>query len=181
MLHRFLPKSLTLDLVNFSHQTVFCTFFPNACTYWADFWHVSQSSWLKMELEFRCTSLIFRRITCLRLSKFHWWKSFQTFFYTLCILISCWFLACKSITSVLKSYAYEDRNISYIVKDSQIHTAGRGLGIAVRELFLQKTSPQKLLTGFLRNFTGMFLRWSSFKFLQIIVFYEEFWLPWQSK
>ena len=51
----------------------------------------------------------------------------------------------------------------------------------VRKLFLQKTSPQKLLTGFLRNFTGMFLRWSSFKFLQIIVFYEEFWLPWQSK
>ena len=44
-----------------------------------------------------------------------------------------------------------------------------------------KTSPQKLLTGFIRNFIGMFLRWSSFKFLQIIVFYEEFWLPWQSK
>ena len=35
----------------------------------------------------------------------------------------------------------------------------------VRKLFLQKTSAQKLLTGFLRNFTGMFLRWSSFKFL----------------
>ena len=52
---------------------------------------------------------------------------------------------------------------------------------SVRKLFLQKTSPQKLLTGFLRNFTGMFLRWSSFKFLQIIVFYEEFMLPWQSK
>ena len=48
------------------------------------------------------------------------------------------------------------------------------------KLFLQKTS-QKLLTGFLRNFTGMFLRWSSFKFLQIIVFFEEFWLPWRSK
>ena len=44
----------------------------------------------------------------------------------------------------------------------------------VHKLFLQKTSPQKLLTGFLQNFTGMFLRWSSFKFLQIIVFYEEF-------
>ena len=51
----------------------------------------------------------------------------------------------------------------------------------VCKLFLQKTSPQKLLTGFLRNFTGMFLRWSSFKFIQIIVFYEEFWLPWRSK
>ena len=47
--------------------------------------------------------------------------------------------------------------------------------------FLQKISPQKLSTGFLRNFTGMFLRWSSFKFLLIIVFYEEFWLPWRSK
>ena len=43
--------------------------------------------------------------------------------------------------------------------------------VCVRKLFLQKTSPQKLLTGFLPNFTGMF------KFLQIIVFYEEFWLP----
>ena len=51
----------------------------------------------------------------------------------------------------------------------------------VRKLFLQKTSPQKLLTGFLRNFSEMFLRWSSFKFIQIIVFYEEFWLPWRSK
>ena len=28
----------------------------------------------------------------------------------------------------------------------------------VCKLFLQKTSPQKLLTGFLQNFTGMFLR-----------------------
>ena len=36
----------------------------------------------------------------------------------------------------------------------------------VRKLCLQKTSPQKLLTGFLPNFTGMFLRWSSFKFTQ---------------
>ena len=34
-----------------------------------------------------------------------------------------------------------------------------------RKLFLHKTSPRKLLTGFLRHFTGMFLRWSSFKFL----------------
>ena len=51
----------------------------------------------------------------------------------------------------------------------------------VRKLCLQKTSPQKLLTGFLPNFTGMFPRWSSLKFRQIIVFHEEFWLPWQSK
>ena len=50
-----------------------------------------------------------------------------------------------------------------------------------RKLFFQKTSLQKLWTRFLQNFTGMFLRWSSFKFLQIIVFYDEFWLPWRSK
>ena len=52
---------------------------------------------------------------------------------------------------------------------------------SVRKLLLQKASPQKLLAGFLRNFTGMFLRWSSFEFRQIIVFNEEFWLLWQSK
>ena len=50
----------------------------------------------------------------------------------------------------------------------------------VHKLLLQETS-QKLLTGFLPDFTGMFLRWSSFKLLQIIVFHEEFWLPWQPK
>ena len=55
------------------------------------------------------------------------------------------------------------------------------LHACVRKLFLQKTSLQKLLTGFLPNFIGMFQRWSSFKFLQIIVFHEEFWLPWQQK
>ena len=51
----------------------------------------------------------------------------------------------------------------------------------IRKLFLQKTSPQKLLTGLLPNFTRMFLRWSSFKFFQIMVYHEEFWLPWQPK
>ena len=44
-------------------------------------------------------------------------------------------------------------------------------------LFFKKTS-QKLLTRSLHNFTGMFLRWTSFKFFQIIVFHVEFWLPW---
>ena len=53
--------------------------------------------------------------------------------------------------------------------------------VCVCKLFLQKTSSQKLLIGFLRNFTGTFHRWSSFKFLQIVVFYEKFWLPWRSK
>ena len=47
--------------------------------------------------------------------------------------------------------------------------------VCVHKLFLLKTSPQRLLTGFLPNFTEMFLRWSSFKFFQIIVFHEEFW------
>ena len=54
--------------------------------------------------------------------------------------------------------------------------------------FLNFSSPQKLLTGFLPNFTRKLLRWSSFKFIQIIVLcgcvsvvHEEFWLLWQSK
>ena len=51
----------------------------------------------------------------------------------------------------------------------------------IRKPCLQNTSPQKLLTGFLPNFKGMFLRWSSFKFLQIILFHEEVWLPWKTK
>ena len=33
----------------------------------------------------------------------------------------------------------------------------------IRKLFFQKTSPQKPLTRFLPNFTGMSLRWFSFK------------------
>ena len=49
------------------------------------------------------------------------------------------------------------------------------------KLCLQRTSPQKVLTGFLSNFLEMFLRWSSSRFLQIIVLHEEFWLPWQPK
>ena len=53
--------------------------------------------------------------------------------------------------------------------------------VCASKVFLQKTSPQKLLTGFLPNSTGMFRRWSSFKFLQIIVSNEEFWLPWEPK
>ena len=44
----------------------------------------------------------------------------------------------------------------------------------VLKLCLRKTSPPELLTAFLPNFTGMYLSWSSFKFLQIIVFHEEF-------
>ena len=38
----------------------------------------------------------------------------------------------------------------------------------VCKLFLQKTSLQKLLTGFLPNFTGMFLSWSSFHSFKLL-------------
>ena len=44
--HLFLAKLRALDIVNFSDQTVFWTFFLNACRYWPDFWYVSQSPWL---------------------------------------------------------------------------------------------------------------------------------------
>ena len=46
--------------------------------------------------------------------------------------ILCWFLACKSITSVLKSNAYKHRHISYILKDGQI------LSFTSRILYLQE-------------------------------------------
>ena len=42
-LHPFLAKLRALDLVNFSDQTVFRSFFLNACRYWPDFWYGSQS------------------------------------------------------------------------------------------------------------------------------------------
>ena len=44
-LHRFLAKLQALDLVNFTSETVFRTFFLNACRFWPDFWHESQSPW----------------------------------------------------------------------------------------------------------------------------------------
>ena len=44
-LHWFLAKLWALDLVNFSDQTVFQTFFLNPTRYWPEFWHVSQSPW----------------------------------------------------------------------------------------------------------------------------------------
>ena len=43
-LYQFLAKLRTLDLLNFSDQTVFHTFFLNASRYWAEFWHVSRPS-----------------------------------------------------------------------------------------------------------------------------------------
>ena len=58
------------------------------------------------------------KITRLTLSKYHRWNSFPDFSIPLQIL--CWFLACKSITSVLKSSEYKDRHICYIVKDDKI-------------------------------------------------------------
>ena len=95
------------------------------------------------------------------------WSSFKFFqiivFYEEAIVIAlCPSCLCPSVRPFIRSFIR-----------SSVH--------ACKKLFLQKTSPQKLLTGFLRNFTGMFLRWSSFIFLQISVFYEEFWVPWRSK
>ena len=43
----FLARLRVLNLVNFRDWTVFWTFFLNACRYWADFWHASQSPWLR--------------------------------------------------------------------------------------------------------------------------------------
>ena len=68
MLHEFFGKLRALDFVNFTVRTVFQTSFLNACRYSADFWHVSQSSWLKIKMEFRCISLIFCGITHLYLN-----------------------------------------------------------------------------------------------------------------
>ena len=45
---------------------------------------------------------------------------------------------------------------------SYCHGVVSAVRACVRKLFLQKTSPQKLLTEFLPNFTGMFLRWPLF-------------------
>ena len=47
------------NLANFRDQTVFRTFFLNACRYWPVFWHVSQSQCF----EFRYAPLIFGEIT----------------------------------------------------------------------------------------------------------------------
>ena len=65
--------------------------------------------------------------------------------FTTHLQILCWFLACKSITSILKSNAYKDTYFLYLKGWSNtffyfkkdmippgIHTAGRRLGIAMQ-------------------------------------------------
>ena len=92
-------------------------------------------------------------------------------------------LCCKRLTlsqTIPGFYVSAEQYFSTIVMvlcPSSVHRCVQApVSSSFKKVFLAK-----LLTGFLRNFTGMFLRWSSFKFLQIIVFYEEFWLPCQSK
>ena len=91
---------------------------------------------------------------------------------------SCKFLIFSSIGQRPASYCHGVVSVVRPFVHLYVHFSMRA---CVCKLFLQKTSPQKLLTGFLQNFAGMFLRWSSFKFFQIIVFFEEFWLLWRSK
>ena len=172
MLDWFLVKLRALDLVSFSDQTVFPTFFLKACRYWPDFLACKSSHHdLQIEFEFRYALSIFGEITGLGLSKFNRSNSFPYFFpqslqilswifacksiimtyrsswsfiapqlifvklrvlhlvsqmeqfsrlFSIPLQILCWFLACKSITNVLKSSAYKDRHISYILKDDLI-------------------------------------------------------------
>ena len=47
------------NLVNFSDQTVFQSFFLNACRYWPDFWHESQSPWFTDQLWVSLRSIVF--------------------------------------------------------------------------------------------------------------------------
>ena len=60
-LHWLLWKLQALDLVNLNDQTVFWTFFLNACRYWPDFWHVSQSPWLTDQIQVSFCSIDFWR------------------------------------------------------------------------------------------------------------------------
>ena len=90
MLHQFLTKLRALDLVNFSDQTVFQTFFLNACRYWPTPWFTDQVC-------ICYAPSISYEITGLGLSKFQWSKRFPHFF-PKCLQILSWFLACKSIT-----------------------------------------------------------------------------------
>ena len=95
------------------------------------------------------------------------------------------FRSLSQIPEVLRPPYRKIRGISFYhcpsVRPSGCPSVHPSVHPSVRKLFFQKISPQKLLTGFLPNFAGMFHRWSSFKFLQIIVFHEQFWLPWQPK
>ena len=84
-LHRFLAKLRALDLVNFSNQTVFRTFFLNACIYWPNFWHGSHfpcfTDWVWVLLH----SIDFwRKLWALDLVNFSNQTVFWTFFLNAC-------------------------------------------------------------------------------------------------
>ena len=95
-LYWFLAKLRALDLVNFSNQTVFQTFFTNASRYWPEFWHVSQSPWFTDWAWVSLPSMTFGRITGLGLSTVQRSNSFADFFSKRVQILTC-FLACKSI------------------------------------------------------------------------------------
>ena len=82
-LHRFLAKLQALDLVNFSDETAFRTFFLNPCRYWPDVWHVSQSPWFTDQIWVSLRSIDFLALAKLRvldLVNFSNQTVFQTFF-----------------------------------------------------------------------------------------------------
>ena len=84
-LHWFLAKLLAFDLVNFSDQTVFWTFFLNASRYWPDFWHVSQSPCFTDQVRVLLRSIDFwRNYWPWNLVNFSDQPIFRTFFLNAC-------------------------------------------------------------------------------------------------
>ena len=80
-LHWFWAKLRALDLVNFSDQTVFRTFFLRASRYWPDFWHVSQSPWFTDQVWVSLPSIDFlAKLQALDLVQFSDRTVFRTFF-----------------------------------------------------------------------------------------------------
>ena len=92
----FLVKLQALVIVNLSDQTVFWTFFLNACRYWPDF--------LACKLVTTTYRLSLRFVKLYRFggSKYQWSNSFLHFFPKHLQILS-WFLACKSIIMTYRS------------------------------------------------------------------------------
>ena len=83
--HWFLVKLRALDLVNFSDQTVFRTFFLNAIRYWPDFWHVNQPPWFTDRVRVSLPSIDFwRNYWPWNLVNFSDQTVFRTFFLNAC-------------------------------------------------------------------------------------------------
>ena len=76
-------------------------------------------------------------------------------FGALCYLIGKMHNASKFWTIKFVDADFVIMYLLYIIYDIFVQRQRRA---CVRRLFLEKTSPQKLLTGFLPNFSGMFLR-----------------------